>query len=218
MISCKLSQPLPLEGKNIIEKVNNAQKIFNNSFGLKQFRPEYRGKFIFFNTNKKYKGQNLMFPERFMHITSIEDKSNYTIFPCNNDITYSKCQNKCNPSMAHPEYQKIDRSECLYRLARIHWIFEIINLANSDDASIKEWTKAERDNKGNLVNKSFIRYEEGIVDYVIILKEDVRGGKIYKYHFITAFPVFTKRNKIQYDSDFNKYAQNKKSATSGTLK
>lgn len=216
MNELKLSNPLVLQGDSVIEKINNSFKIFNSVFGLRQFRPNFNGKFIFFNTNKLYQGQQLMYPERFMHIISIEDKPTYTIFPCNNDVTYSLCQNKCSPSVAQAEFQKISRNECFYRLARVHWIPEIINLANSEDSNIKIWIKEEKDHKGKLIKKNYIRYDVGFVDYIIILKEDIKRGTIYKYDFVTSFPVFTKRNKDQFEKDYNKFLQNKKSAAEST--
>ncbi|AKS37432.1 hypothetical protein NP92_02960 [Anoxybacillus gonensis] len=211
----KLSQPLILTGNTIIDKIINLELIFSNLFMDKDKRPLYRGKFIFFDMNKLYKGMQLMFPERFMHICSIEDKPAYTIFPCNNDIAYYLCQNKCVNTNALTDFQKINRSECPYRMSRIHWIPEVIQLANNSDPDITTWTKPEKDNNGNRIYKHYIRYESGTVDYVVILKEERKKGQVYMYKFMTGFPVFTKRNKIQFEKDYQKYA-NKKGATHST--
>jgi ribosomal protein L44E len=210
----KLSQPLLLIGSNSFEIFKEAERKFNDIFLKKDARPYYNGKFIFFDMNKVFRGQILHFPERFMHICSIEDKDTYNIFPCNNDLSYTLCNNKCNISHALEEFQKIDRNECLYRASRIHWIPEIIRLANQKDKNIKTWTKPERDKKGNLVKKHYIRYEEESVDYLIILKEEWRSGSLSHYKFNTAFPVFLKGNKRQYERDFKKYGNKQVNAPS----
>ncbi|MCL6617448.1 MAG: hypothetical protein K6T39_10215, partial [Anoxybacillus ayderensis] len=69
----KLSQPLILTGNTILDKICNLEIYFSNLFMDKNKRPQYNGKFIFFDMNKLYNGIQLMFPERFMHICSIED-------------------------------------------------------------------------------------------------------------------------------------------------
>jgi len=94
-------------------------------------------------------------------------------------------------------------------MARIHWIPEIIQLANNSDPDIKTWTKPEKDSKGNRIYKHYIRYESGMVDYVVILKEERKQGQVYMYKFLTGFPVFLKRNKIEFDKDYQKYANKK---------
>ncbi|WP_018934320.1 hypothetical protein [Gracilibacillus lacisalsi] len=209
----KLSSPRLITGNTLMEVVTNIESNFYNVFMNKSARSNYNNKFIFFNINKEYKGEKLRFPERFLHICSIEDKNHYTIFPCNNDATYYQCNAKCDITRSHLEFRKLGRSQCLYRMTRIHWIPEIINLANKNDEGITVWTKPEKDRNRNDVFKHYIRYESQLVDYVVILKEDIRGGSVYKYEFISAFPVFTKRNKEQFEKDFNHYspsfAQNK---------
>lgn len=205
MRNSKLSPPVQLQGKNTLGMINNVFQNFDSIFGKKQARPEYNGVFIFFNTQKFYKGHSLSYPERFMHSCSIEDKPNYTAFPCNNDISYELCANKCDCSKALREFQILSRGECLYRLARIHWIPEVIELANRNDTNINAWIQIETDLKKNRIKKHYIRYESGVDDYVIILKEELGSKqKIKMYNFITAFPVFLKRNKDQFKKNYEK--------------
>jgi hypothetical protein len=202
MSTNKLSPPIQFEGSNIQNIIMIAFQNFNLLFGQKQTRPTYKGFFIFFNTNKSYGGHNLTYPERFMHSVSIEDKIHYTAFPCNNDISYELCTNKCDCSKALTEFQYLMRGECPYRLARVHWIPEIIKLANQNDPNVKSWTQIETDIKKRVLKKHYIRYESGIYDYVIILKEEWENQKLKMYTFITGFPVFLKRNKIQFDKNY----------------
>jgi hypothetical protein len=209
----KLSPINILIGANLNEIIYNLYGEFHKIFIKKDSRPLFKNKFIFFNMNRNYKGQILTYPERFMHICSIEDKEDYTIFPCNNDITYSLCRNKCLHHKALTDFQKIGRTECTFRMSRIHWIPEIINLFNEGSVLVKNWQKPQKNKYTNRIeNYEFIRYEDEINDYVVILKEDKnKMGGIEKYSFITAYPVFFKRNKRDFDFQYKRYNQlNKK--------
>lgn len=203
----KISPPAPLIGTNLTEIID---KLFNKFYWIfleKKSRPLFKNKFIFFNVNKNYKGYTLSYPERFMHLCSIEAKEKYTIFPCNNDIAYSLCKNKCTYKKALTEFQILGRTECPYRMSRIHWIPEIINLFNEGNTFIKNWQKYIKNPKtNNLDIYEFIRYEDDLYDYIIILREEKNKlGNIKMYTFITAYPVFYKRNKRDFDSQYNRY-------------
>jgi hypothetical protein len=197
-------QPIILNGDSISQKLVNLEKSFKNIFMDKNARPTFNGKFIFFDMNKSHAGQALSFPERFMHICSLEEKG-YSMFPCNNDVAFFHCSNKCVYKDALEDFRKINRTECYYRMARIHWIPEIIILANNSDPRIKVWQKSEIDYKGKKYMNTLIRYEDGLIDYVIILKEDRKTS----YKFTTGFPVFLKRNKKQFDADYQAYTKTK---------
>ncbi|WML26271.1 hypothetical protein [Neobacillus sp. OS1-33] len=201
----KLSPPRQLHGASILEKINNIFYEFNEIFIKKEGRPYLNGKFIFFNISTKYKGRSFSYPERFMHACSIIEKDTHTMFPCNNDISYELCHNKCQCNQALDEFQVINRGECLYRLARIHWVPEVIELANQKDERIRAWSQNETDSKKNKIRKHYIRYECGMDDFLIIFKEDWRNKTLVKYDFITAFPIFLKHNKEQYDKNYAKF-------------
>lgn len=203
----KLSQPKQLHGSSIIENINLVFNEFNEIFIKKEERPYLYGKFIFFNISTQYNGQSLRYPERFMHACSIIEKDTHTMFPCNNDISFELCNNKCQCNQALYEFQVLNRGECLYRLARLHWVPEVIVLANKKDHHIQAWSQREIDSKNNKIRKHYIRYECGMDDFIIILKEDWRNKTLVKYDFVTAFPVFLKRNKEQFSKN---YAKSKK--------
>lgn len=191
--------------KNISLVIDNFKPIFL----FKDSRPNFNGRFIYFDMNRVYGNITLPQPERLMHILSLEPIKEYTIFPCNNDISFNHCINKCELSCANSNFKILNRSECYYRMARIHWIPEIINLANENNPNIKIWIKKKKSGNGKWIEKTFIRYQEGIVDYVIILRHVIKNGVFTNYYFESAFPVFLKRNKIQYDKEFKRYNSKK---------
>lgn len=200
----KLSPPLLLNGDTIIQQIEDSKARFENVFLQNNSRPSYRNKSIFFDHNSNYRGAQLPFSERFMHITSIEESVKHTMFPCQNDISSYKCANQCVLSNAFPDYKMIGRNECLYRSSRIHWIPEILALADQQDPNISQWSTSEKDKRNKTVKKRYIRYTEELVDYVVILKEEWQRQDVKFYKFITAFPVFLKRNKDQFTLDYQK--------------
>lgn len=208
----QISSPL-----NFIENADlsrNVQLVINNFrpiFLDKSNRPEFMGKFIFFDMTATKGIVTFPYPEKLMHIMSLEPKNHHTIFPCNNDESLIHCQNKCDSSCADEHFQLLKRNECYYRMARIHWIPEIINLANASNPSTQVWIESKSPN-GKRFEKTFIRFQEGLVDYIIILRHVIRSGTFTHYALESAFPVFLKRNKIQFTKDFEAYTKN----TTGT--
>lgn len=215
----KLSPPVFYNGDSIEEIIDSAYEEFKNGFMNKEKRPNYKGKFIFFNMNRdikifnedstdsedRYINITLSKPERFYHIISIDKKEYTQVFPCYNTPEYESCEVECETIRAKGEFLYLNRVECLYRLYRIHRISEVIELANIDDEYIDQWVEEELDKKRNKIRKVYIRYTYGNDDYIVILKEKKQRDKSICYEFITAFPVFLKRNKQQYKEAYNKY-------------
>lgn len=215
----KLSPSVFYEGDTIEEIIDSGYEAFKNEFMNKDNRPRYKGKFIFFNMNnivrvlnKEAVGEDDRFTsvqlskcERFYHIISIDKKEYSQVFPCYNTPEYETCEVECETVKARGEFAYLSRVECLYRLYRIHRISEVIELANIDDEHIEQWIEEELDKKRNKVKKVYIRYTYGNDDYLVILKEKKqRDGNVF-YEFITAFPVFLKRNKQQYRDAYREY-------------
>lgn len=196
----RLSEPIDYEGLTFEDKVEDAFIYFRDIFIKKENRPFYNNKFIFFDTSRITGNFELKYPERFIHITSLDDSDKYNVFPCTNDLSFENCYNKCSSESDIFSYHLIGRWECLYRLSRIHWIREVIDLANSYDSQITEWDVPECDNRRGTYYKRFIRYNCGIDDYVIILKDE---GKSYR--FITAFPVVSKKKKTEYEAQYCRF-------------
>lgn len=219
----KLSPPVFYNGDSIEEIIESAYEEFKNGFMNKEKRPNYKGRFIFFNMNRdikvfnehaendedRYINKTLSKPERFYHIISIDKKEYIEVFPCYNTPEYEKCKVECETIRAKGEFLYLNRVECLYRLYRVHRISEVIELANVDDKYIDQWIEEELDKKKNKIRKAYIRYTYGNDDYIVILKEKKQRDKTIFYEFITAFPVFLKRNKVQYKESYNKYKKSK---------
>ncbi|WP_421663688.1 hypothetical protein [Lysinibacillus telephonicus] len=197
-----LSKPLILDQPTLEEKISFVVENFNEIFLKQENRPLFNNKTIYFEVSKEYRGMVHPYPEKLMHILSLEDKGEMAILPCNNDISNLICQNKCRLRNAMLDFQLLQRQECFYRMSRIHWIPEIIKLANNNSPHIKVWEEHTRNKKGKKVTKTFIRYQEGLIDYIIILAHRTKDGLLANYIFETAFPVFYERSKKQYDRSF----------------
>ena len=198
----KLTPPKQYDGNTIEDIIKSG---FDYCYGLflkKDVKPLYKGKMIFFDMDNYAGMLNLGLPERFMHISSLEDKDEYHIYPCNNDLSYETCESRCQKNKALFNFSILNRIECLYRLSRIHWIPEIIQLAHIGDPDVYVWEEIDKDSKGNKRIYNHIRYMCGMDDYIIIFERRTKGKDDYK--FITAFPVFTKNQKMQYDTTYAK--------------
>lgn len=219
MDKSKLTPPIFYKGDCVEDIIDSAYEEFRNGFMNRDRRPKYKGKFIFFNMNRdirvfnkdaiddedRYRQITLSKSERFYHIISIDKKEHTEVFPCYNTPEYENCKVVCETVRAKGEFSYLNRAECLYRLCRIHRISEVIELANMDDKYIDQWVEEELDKKKNKIRKVYIRYTYGNDDYLVILKEKKQRGKSVCYEFITAFPVFLKRNKQQYKEAYNRY-------------
>lgn len=226
MNESKLSNPLICSGDNFIDDMQCIYSEFKDCFLDKESRPTYKGKFIFFNMDREYSylkdgeriNLTLSKPERFLHIVSLSHNDKYTSDPCYNDNSIMLCKNECSIRKALYEFKILRRTECYYRLLRIHRISEVINLANNKNEDIQEWIEEERVNKrcsdGRVrvikTRKYFIRYNHKRDDYIVILKEDKRRGEIYKFDFITAFPLFSREKKQEFNNKYSSYCMKHK--------
>lgn len=211
----KMSKVLKCEGLCFKKDMNIIYNIFFKCFMKKENRPLYNGKFIFFNmakdinitTNGITVIQKLSVPERFIHIISLENGwKKYNVPPCNNDNAIEYCKNECKlQNSTITEFRLVDRTECYYRLMRINRIPQVLELANNNDSNIEEWTEVEKDKKKNNIYKRFIRYKHKKDDYIVILKENRRKGQIENYNFLTAFPLFYRDNKEEFNKKYRNY-------------
>lgn len=200
-----LSQPLCLNEPtlNTLEKkLNFVIENFRSIFLRQENRPKLNDKDIYFEMSREFRGMIHPYPEKLMHILSLEGKNEVEILPCNNDEASTICVNQCKFSNADRDFHFIQRQECFYRMARIHWIPEIINQANEGSEYVKTWVEEDKNKHGKKIKKTFIRYQYGIIDYVIILAHRYRGGEFVNFIFETAFPVFYQRTKKQYDKRY----------------
>lgn len=186
---------------NLDEEIKKANEYFTMNFINVDERRHINGDFIFVKNDLR----SGMY-ERFLHSISMKDKEYYTMYPCNNDITYVGCTTNCEVGKSPEVFQRLNRSLCLYRLSRIFWLPEIIDLANENNSNIKIWRKEEQDKSNDKWRwKRFVRYNNGLADYILVFNEKYKNGKFNLLDFRTAYPVFIKRDKINFDKDYEKY-------------
>jgi len=136
----------------------------------------------------------------FWHICSIEPKNpNLSILPCTNDAASSVCEENCINLSNLIHLDNKDRAKCIYRAVRIAWIKEIIELYNSNDPRVKYWEKLNSDKK----NRIYLRFQEDGDDYVIVFERK----SVKRVVLVTAYPVFYRSSKYDYDVDYNNYQQ-----------
>ncbi len=202
-----LSDILIFDESNLEDNMRYVFNLFNEKFINKTNRPRYNGNFIYFETNRALHGRTLPYPEKLMHIISNDIRDELDVLPCTNDPASLICNTQCSIRLANIDFHMIDRQECYFRMSRIHWIPEIINLANLNYSFVKTWEEEKnlkQRGKNKKVTKTFIRYQNGLIDYLIILRNREKEGQLSNYIFETAFPVFFKRAKKQYDKSYNK--------------
>jgi len=201
-----LSEPLTYEGDSLMERIENGMTHFRAVFLNKDVKPRLYGKRIYFDMTRVYKGIfKLPLPEKYLHLVSLGDDEKFTVYPCTNEYSsYSLCDALCEVASNINCFQILDRWECPYRLARIHWVPEVIRLANDGNEYIKFWEKeAEDPTTGRTYTKYYLRYTYGFTDYVIIFRDDSGG----EYYFISAYPVCARKAKRDFDKDYEKYLQ-----------
>lgn len=200
-----LSNPFKInDSKSLCSQLINNYKLICDDFFDKDKRPKLKGVFIYIN-NKNIFGIN----ERYLHSISIKDKE-YEMYPCINDESYIYCKSKCKVDTNPNCIFNLNRVFCYYRLTRIFWISEIINLANNDDENIKIWTSNHVDKtNGKKRAKRYVWYKNGLANFVIIFEEKYKNGKLHLLDFRTAYPVVLKRTESQFENQYNKYISEK---------
>lgn len=200
----ELSNVLEFKGSNLRDNMKETFDLFNEIFINKENRPKLKDYFIYFETKRNVQGRELPYPEKLMHIISNDIDNELDILPCTNDVASFICNTQCKIRKANIDFHIIDRQECYFRMARIHWIPEIINLANINYPNIKLWEEVKiSDRKRNKnVTKTYIRYQDKLTDYIIILRNREMNGQLNNYIFETAYPIFFERAKIQFDKGY----------------
>ncbi len=141
--------------------------------------------------------------EIFWHMASIEVHHRFDIFPCNNDSAYTKCDKNCIRGTHQVTVKGQLRNVCYYRAQMVHWVNEIILMANEEHPDIKWWKKPEKlSGRDNL----YIRYQHEEIDYLVIF-----AVKPHKYELITGYPIFYINSKAEYDKDYAAYHKKIKS-------
>lgn len=190
-----------IKGENInLQDINKIAKESNQIYIKNCITARLFDKPIFFAT-EKFQDYSL----DFWHMASLENKDlrrnskadhYYNIKPCNNTNYSSQCAN-CIDHLYSINIRNISRDKCIYRMATIEWFGEIITKVNSNNPNVKVW-KINCINSRRVIEKKIkIRYQEKEIDYLIILKETEKT-----YFFITAYPVFEYRQKVELDKEY----------------
>ncbi len=145
--------------------------------------------------------------ERFMHAVSCENRifKDKDYPPCNNEMSSEQCVILCNLDMASFEFKKISRVECLYRLSRISWIKEVLDMANQDDHRVQVWRYEKRDGtNGKFQWKWYVRYKERGKDFLIVFREDKNSEGEKVLNFRTAYPLYLPGDKRKIEKEYNR--------------
>lgn len=188
----KLLPPkLKLSGQTIDENIEILYDYFKNHIMKKDERPLLFGKQIYVDCKNWINFKS----ETFYHLISLSENENkiFNVFPCNNDISYSFCNENCFNKNIQVQLKSNNsiRTICLYRGQYLSWINDIIKLANNLHNNITY----------NIENNKFLlRYHDTSVDYLLVF------DKINKdfIRLTSAYPVFYTAKKHYLNNNFKK--------------
>jgi hypothetical protein len=139
----------------------------------------------------------------FLHISSLSPKDyNSEYMFCSNTAFPFACE---NPHEFYLSGKK--RYECLYRANKSAMAIDLINKANNlrENSNIKVWRVRE---DTRLIN-TYIRYTDKseYEDFIVILREKFvkKTFETKWYYFVTAYPIFMKRSKDEFDKSYDRY-------------
>ncbi|WP_063095588.1 hypothetical protein [Bacillus amyloliquefaciens] len=201
MYSDKLSPPIDITGMTNHSDIENAlYSVFQSKIMDRENRSKFQGKFIYVDCNSWIKNKN----EMFWHLISLNEEEKFNVFPCNNCVSATKCFSNCttNARSIHMKNDDI-RNICYYRGIRVHWINEIVHLANNGDPDVRIWRVTKKRGR----KQTYIRFINGAVDYIIVLDERFKAGELSNYILTTAYPVFYINAKDNFDKAYSKYIQ-----------
>lgn len=145
--------------------------------------------------------------ERFMHAVSCKNKifKDKDYPPCTNEMANENCTILCSLDRTSFTFKKISRVECLYRLSRINWIKDILNMANDGDERVRVWKYEKRDKTNNKFQwKWYVRYKERAKDFLIVFREDKDSNGEIILNFRTAYPVYLPGDKEKLKKEYSR--------------
>jgi hypothetical protein len=175
---------------NLQDIINRCYKIFRSQIKYKLPRLEDK-KIVINDLDLLIDGK----PEAYWHMISLSSNERFNILPCNNDHEYyDKCDLnciKCSYRINLSHGKCMTRNVCVYRAVRILWLNEVINSYNSNHPRARKWVKN---------NYTYLRYNNGSIDYVCIFKENEESFKL-----VANYPVFYINVKETFDIDYENY-------------
>lgn len=175
----------------------NARDLVDAAFLLfqeKLMNPEKREKY--FGKTVYVDARNLVDDKLdiFWHVIGLSPHEKFDVYPCANDPAQLICGNNCITRNWEVQTQDQKKAICIYRAIRAHRINEILKLGNDSDPTTKAWDEDDR---------YFLRYQNGLEDYVLILEKMTRYPGSLK--LITAYPVFYIRQKAVFDAAYARH-------------
>lgn len=155
-------------------------------------RPKLFGKNLYVDAKSKINNIHAI----FWHLAGLEEQvtKDLNILPCQNETCSHNCMTNCEHHLKKVNEQngKV-KIPCLYRISRLNWINEIINLANQNNSNVSILTEPKRTKRGT-IKRTILRYQYFNIDYVIILEE-----RRTDFYFVTAYPVFFSQDRKKFD-------------------
>ena len=93
-------------------------------------------------------------------------------------------------------------------MRRLNFINPILNLANTESEYVSVWSEDSTTKELKPIRKVYIRYQDDLQDYLIVLIDGEIVGKA-SYKFVTAYPVVHNGTKRRLDRSYINF--NKKS-------
>lgn len=185
---------IPLDGiSDRVHFVEEAYNAFNDSLQDKATRIQFKNNTLFVNFKDWVDDK----PEIFWHIIGLEDNDAMNFYPCSNNPIQLLCKKNCDTLEWQVNTIAKTRLICIYRASHMPMIEEVIKLANSNNQLVKIWIDRGR---------TFIRYENGLDDYVVILEKLDKYENAYK--LVTAYPVFFRSQKKNFDRTYSRFLEN----------
>lgn len=192
-LNSDLPEPLIFpENKYLDDCIALGYDYFQKNILKQDVRPKLFGKNVYVDANTKTSNVHSI----FWHLSGLEEQvtKDLNILPCQNETCSHNCMTNCERHLKKiNEKNGTVKIPCLYRISRLNWVNEVINLANQNNSNITILTELKRTKRGTK-ERTILRYQYFNVDYVIILEE-----RKTDFYFITAYPVFFAQDRKKFD-------------------
>lgn len=184
-------------GKDLNKNIEELNKIFLELYGSLKNNPiMFDGQRVFVDLTSFAEMKH----EFFWHLSSLSQNEKFNVFPCRNDVSRKYCNENCiNRTKVIMLPKNRESRFCMYRGIRIHWLKEIIRMANECDPYINIWEKE---------GHKYIRYKKEMdnidEEYIVVLKI-MRES----FRFVSCYPVFYINASKDFETDYKSFRKNK---------
>lgn len=199
MEGLSIGDKIKLNGNDMEQNIQELYKLFLSIYGNLGKEPiMFENKRIFVELTSFAEMKH----EIFWHLISLSQNENFNVFPCKNDESKQYCNQNCiNKTKVVMLSKNRESRICMYRSIRMHWLKEIISLANSKNQYISIWEKE---------GHKYIRYKKQVdnidEEYIVILK--IMNGT---YRFVSCYPVFYINSSYNFEKDYQNFLRKNKS-------